>query len=306
MGLRTRLRRRLKGVTSSPQPEAKKTTTPSAADPSQPHLPKPPEETTLVENLQRNVKPLAILGSIAAPPASRTSVDGGARTDPSVISSRTSLFDNASRLRRLFREKLLKKLDESEASENDIPDDISEEDLKEGDMGAGVLNAEASLPSLTSWTDGRVDAEMGKLIPVGFNAGSAERVNDGYVSFVVPDGWTACRKEDCFYLLKGLSVGYVRSVPSTSAANALMETSRLQIVSNVCARTSPEFGTPRRTRSGGKKGEEFTDSPYMQIDYSSHFGMGKGCVARAVYNLFSHGVATILVLTPPCSLNISP
>lgn len=293
MGFRRTLRRRLKGVINSPQLDTKKPLPPSPTDPPQSHLAKPPEHITAVENLQRNVKPLTIYHSVVKPPASRTSLGGGVRSEPSVISSRTSLFDNASRLRRLFREKVLKKAEGSEASENEVPEYISEEELKEGDKDASVRNDEVLFPPFTPWIDGVIDAEVGKLLPVGLNAEGNEQVNDGFISFTVPDGWTACRKEDCFYLLKGLSVGYVRSVPSTGAANALLETNRLQIVSNVSVRTSPEYGSPRRICSAGKKREEVTSSPYLQVDYSSYFGMGKGWVMCTVYNLFQRNVTSI-------------
>lgn len=195
---------------------------------------------------------------------------------PSVISSRTSLFDNASRLRRLIRERLLNKISGSETSENEIPEYLSDEDLKEGGIEGGITDGDVSFTSFVPFIEGKADAEIGTLIPVGLDVEGGKRVNDGFISFIVPEGWVACRKEDCFYLIHGLSVGYVRSVPSPDAASALLETDRLQIVCGISARTSPEFASPRSIQLSRRKGDRVLGSPYMHIEYYSHFGMGKG------------------------------
>lgn len=87
-----------------------------------------------------------------------------------------------------------------------------------------------------------------------------QRVNDGYVSFVVPTGWKAVLITDCFTLSRGLCIGYVRAVHANLASAALLETHLLQSFSEITALSSPVF----------------VSNNQITVQYSSHGGVGTG------------------------------
>ncbi|KAI0557634.1 hypothetical protein FGB62_281g015 [Gracilaria domingensis] len=104
------------------------------------------------------------------------------------------------------------------------------------------------------------------------------RVNDGYVSFVVPSNWCTSHIADCFSLFCGPCVGYVRAVHANLASTALLDTARLQIISEVAALSSPVFISNRE----------------ISVDYVSAGGFGKGVAA------FHHGFDVGAVVFAVC------
>lgn len=94
-----------------------------------------------------------------------------------------------------------------------------------------------------------------------------KQVSDGIVSFVVPPQWCSSHITDCFSLFCGPCVGYVRAVHANAAAEALLETARLQVISEVSAVSSPVFVAERE----------------ISVDYVTAAGFGRG------YAKFEHG-----------------
>lgn len=82
---------------------------------------------------------------------------------------------------------------------------------------------------------------------------------DGMVSFIVPPGWVAMKSDDCVLLYSGRCFGYVRSVKANAAAQSLLETERLQVMSNVYAMSSPVL-----------------EGDCASIRYASPLGFGEG------------------------------
>lgn len=82
---------------------------------------------------------------------------------------------------------------------------------------------------------------------------------DGMVSFVVPPGWVAMKSDDCALLYASRCFGYVRSVKANIAAQSLLETERLQVVSHVYALSSPVL-----------------EGNCATIRYASPLGIGEG------------------------------
>lgn len=89
--------------------------------------------------------------------------------------------------------------------------------------------------------------------------------NDGCLSFTVPSGWMATRSLDSFCLshLNGRSRGFVRAVPAAHAADALLDTDRLEVILPVHAFNSPTL-------------ERDIDYEYAVVPYAVSMGAGKG------------------------------
>lgn len=125
-------------------------------------------------------------------------------------------------------------------------------------------------------------ADVGHLMHGGDDVPHGKRVNDGYVSFIVPMGWVASRKQGCVYFFCGMSVGYVRTVRARDAAKALLETERLQLVDQVHALSSPVWE--------GSIGE------CMKVHFSSHMGTGSGL---ALFADDVYGGACVMAMCGP-------
>lgn len=65
-------------------------------------------------------------------------------------------------------------------------------------------------------------------------------LTDGFLAFIVPDGWRATFLGDCgFRLISGGCVGYICAVPAAEASLALCDTSRLAVLDAFDVGTSP-------------------------------------------------------------------
>ncbi|CAN8062396.1 unnamed protein product [Agarophyton chilense] len=129
----------------------------------------------------------------------------------------------------------------------------------------------------------RSDAAPDRIVTPIVCAGSTptnhkHRVNDAYVSFVVPPDWCASHISDCFALFCGPCVGYVRAVHANLASAALLDTARLQVISEVSALSSPVFIAQQE----------------ISVDYVSAGGFGKGIAT------FHHGFDAGAVVFAVC------
>eukprot|EP00177_Eucheuma_denticulatum_P001888 GFKZ01003371.1.p1 GENE.GFKZ01003371.1~~GFKZ01003371.1.p1 ORF type:complete len:307 (+),score=35.38 GFKZ01003371.1:51-923(+) len=192
-------------------------------------------------------------------------------------STRSTAHSNHSAFRRIFpskqvRKKFLRKqrspdahpLDsDSFAAMHRSDTDLSDASVSTlGTLGPASKDASAVLTQQMPAVSLGDSHDMGDIMTIGDDTPPGKRVNDGYVSLIVPSRWVACRKEGCVYFFSGLSVGYVRTVRGTQAAKALLETDRLQLVDHVDALSSPVW----EGEVGG----------CMKVEYSSQLGAGAG------------------------------
>lgn len=111
-------------------------------------------------------------------------------------------------------------------------------------LGGGCQNSEMDDTAL------EVRADMGGIggeeeyVAVGekvVGSSGPSRVNDGCVSFDVPEDWTATRVDEGFALAKGNAVGYVWAVESKAVASILLQKGRLALPTTVNFASSPVF-----------------------------------------------------------------
>lgn len=98
---------------------------------------------------------------------------------------------------------------------------------------------------------------------IGKDLSAGSKCNDGYIQFTVPSGWVANRTTDGFYLLKGTAIGFIRAVKAKHATMAVMNTARLQVMSQISVLTSPSF----------------VSETEAMVKYVSHVGEGVGYVS---------------------------
>lgn len=283
MGLRYRFRIGRRPSTLTREANSTNALGPEEKDISQSQITshKPSEEILPSEHMQRQVEPLGNIGD-GHP---NVTYAFAPRQDGSSSSSRTSLFDSSSKLKRFIRGDVFRKRNRSDVrsrSEREVPESDTLSDAEIGQLEPDLVvdshDGHHDLrPVFSVWGKPTNEVALGLRAEMGHDIESGVKVNDGFVGFIVPNGWVASIKEECFYLFNGMSFGYVRSVAPLQAASALLETDRLQIISRVSAVSSPAFAD---TTSGASDSDnQEVGPPYMQIDYSSEVGGGKGYVA---------------------------
>lgn len=185
-------------------------------------------------------------------------------------SQHTTMLDRASRFRRMLRERFsgTRTSGASSTTLDDIPegpDDVLEHF---SDADASIVKyatdmhqaAEVDSTNSIAHSDSGLTSSIPSLIPrMPSEIPALQLCNDGQIEFLVPVGWVATCSMDSFCLSNGRSLGFVRAVPASNAAEALLETDRLQVMSHVYALSSPTF----------------TDGS-MTVTYSSNRGAGKG------------------------------
>lgn len=204
-------------------------------------------------------------------------------------------------MRRTLREKVVLRRkgnadSESDTSVNldDVPE-ISDADVRIAEYAAAASAKEGEQEVAHKSRPGPGFPDLARLrgvgcgnfVPLAADVPEGNRCNDGCVSFVVPRGWVATRMADCFGLFSDLAVGFVRTTKANEAAQALLQTDRLQVVAEVSAVSSPVFVTDNE----------------IQVDYSSHAGAGKGYVG--VLETPSTYGGEKLMLTDPCYYSLS-
>lgn len=194
-------------------------------------------------------------------------------------SSRSTIIETTSRFRRLIREAWNGTVASrnSELSLDDVPDvddnyllkrfspgaDASITKYAQENYEAHAINSAADYSSDSDRVNDRamddfsLRRSVAPIIPEEVPGGAL--CNDGMVSFVVPLGWIAMKSVDCVLLYNGRCFGYVRSVSAIFAAQSLLETERLQVMSHVYTLSSPVL-----------------DGLYATIQYASPLGIGKG------------------------------
>lgn len=253
---------------------------------------RPPPSPPLTEAKFEPLVPERRLGAAMSPFRKKLQADNS--SDISSTKSRFSrqkFVDNASRFRRFFRERVSYTRtsgDNSSSVLGDIPESLEDEELKTFSREISTDHANAviaefaasqrgtpSTPKERPWNRKRrssvdyddrpekdEDEEEEEVVPrMPSEIPELQPCNDGTVEFTVPKGWVATRSTDSFCLWNGRSVGFVRTVPARCAADALLDTDRLQVMSHVHARSSPTL-----------------ENGYAVVYYSSHLGAGKGYV----------------------------
>lgn len=86
----------------------------------------------------------------------------------------------------------------------------------------------------------------GQYVSVGDEVSQHVRCHDNNVSFVVPPGWIAIRTHFGFYLGCGSAFGCIYAVPAKSAPDALLDTKKLSVLSNIHVSSSPVFESQHR------------------------------------------------------------
>lgn len=231
-------------------------------------------------------------------------------------SARSTIRDQASKFRRLLREGVplgssrdsagSAQLDDVPDTADPFPDQLSDATFKIAAAGAaaGAATSPLGRPRASSSAAPPLGAQKqqqqrrggsGTLpghvaLPLSAIQASmphevhpGETCSDGVVSFVVPPGWTATRTMDCFMLVNGLSIGFVRAAPAAGAAEALLEVERLQVMSHVTAMSSPVF-------------EEDENGVFATVAYLSTMGKGRGI---ATFSDDFKGCACVFALCGP-------
>lgn len=127
---------------------------------------------------------------------------------------------------------------QSNCVDDDVPSALSDVDS---------LSPQRSAPAPPIAPADRDALVYGTYVECGANCAPG-RCNDGYLSFVMPDGWLARRVKDGFMLFNGLAVGFAMAVQARDATKVLLETGRLQVMSEVSALSSPVFVSHEQVR----------------------------------------------------------
>lgn len=222
---------------------------------------------------------------------------GPSRGESSTTKSRFSrrlVMDNATSFRRILRERITRtltsgggssvtELDEiPDSMDNDWSNDLVSATTPEANQAIELFASKSTVPSdivdvvadkdstqqttravvqpATQATEADPNKENDNIPRMPSEMPEGHHCSDGMISFVVPDKWIATKSMDSFCLSSGRSLGFVRAVNSNCAADALLETDRMQVLSKVIALSSPVL------RHDG----------CATVTYSCHFGAGTG------------------------------
>lgn len=260
-----------------------------------PVVPSSPTDDIPLKSPLRRTNPPARVVQGSSSGRSLGSVWSGGRSS-SGPSARSSLLDQASRLRRFLRERKPQSHSSADSTTvDDVPDtpDVFPEALSDAEFSiAAAARDSSSLPrstynppvasgsssvssnvryatsptsayqrdsSTSTAPRGPISLSGNRGLPNEMQQG--ETCTDGCLTFVVPPGWIATRTMDSFCLVNNLSLGFVRAVKASNAAEALLETDRLQVMSHVTALSSPVFDE---------------NGNFATVNYLSTMGKGKG------------------------------